>query len=115
MLHRFDDVLESLTNNAEFDSIYLDYAISFAKVDHKLLIKKLHLYGIHPKIVSWIESFLTDRKQAVVVDGRLSVFAAIISGAPQGTVLGSILVLTFINDIEHTISSSIVRCSADLH
>ena len=45
LLHHFDDVLESLTNNAEFDSIYLDYAKAFDKVDHKLLMKKLHLYG----------------------------------------------------------------------
>ena len=58
LLHHFDDVLESLTNNAEFDSIYLDYTKALDKVDHKLLMKKLHLYGIHPKIISWIESFL---------------------------------------------------------
>ena len=50
LLHHFDDVLESLTNNAEFDSIYLDYAKAFDKVDHKLLMKKLHLYGIHQKL-----------------------------------------------------------------
>ena len=71
LLHHFDDVLESLTNNADFDSIYLNYAKAFDKVDHKLLLKKLHLYGIHPKIIKWIESFLTNRTQAVVVDGHL--------------------------------------------
>jgi hypothetical protein len=80
LLHHFDVALESLTNNSDFDSIYLDYTKAFDKVDHKLLIRKLAFYGIHPKIIKWIESFLSDRKQAVVVDGHLSLLAAIISG-----------------------------------
>ena len=113
LLHHFDDVLESLTNNADFDSIYLDYAKAFDKVDHKLLIRKLHRYSLNPKIIRWIDSFLSDRKQAVVVDGHLSFLAPIISGVRQGTVLGPILFLIFINDIEHCITNSIIRCFAD--
>ena len=115
LLHHFDDVLESLTNNSDFDSIYLelDYAKVFDKVDHKLLIRMLALYGIHPKVINWIESFLSNRKQAVIVAGHLSILAAIISGGPQGTVLGPILFLIFIIDIENCITHSIVRCFAD--
>ena len=93
--------------------MYLDYSKAFDKVDHKLLIRKLHCYSFDPKIIRWINSFLSDRKQAVVVDGHSSFLAPIISGVPQGTVLRPILFLIFINDIEHCITNSIIRCFAD--
>ena len=71
-LHHFDDIFESLLNNADFDSIYLDYAKAFDKVDHKLLIKKLRLYGINPKIIKWIESILSDRQTASLLSQLIS-------------------------------------------
>ena len=72
LLHHFDDIIDSLANGDDVDAIYLDYAKAFDKVDHKLLINKLQLYGFHPKIIKWIESFLTGRTQKVVVDGHMS-------------------------------------------
>ena len=74
LLHHFDDFLESLTNNAEFDSIYLDYAKVFDKVDHKLLMKKLHLYGIHPKISvgSNLSSLTVSKLWLLMVNSLLS-------------------------------------------
>ena len=69
-------------------------------------------YGLHPKIVQWVDSFLCGRTQQVVVDGNLSFAALIISGVPQGTVLGPILFLFFINDITNCISDSVIRCFA---
>ena len=113
LLHHFDDVLENYLVGADTDSIYLDYAKAFDKVDHTLLIKKLQRYGIHPQVVNWIRSFLSDRSQQVVIDGHLSLAALIISGVPQGTVLGPILFLIFINDISHCIKYSTIRCFAD--
>ena len=91
----------------------MDYAKAFDKVDHQLLIRNLQLYGFHPKIIIWIESFLTNRTQQVVVDGHMSIIALIISGVPQGTVLGPILFLIFINDIACCVLHSTLRCFAD--
>ena len=113
LLHHFDDVLLAVTSNSDFDSIYLDYAKAFDKVDHALLLRKLQIYDIHPKIIRWIESFLQNRKQAVVVDGHYSVHGSIISGVPQGTVLGPILFLVFKNDVNQCITHSTIRCFAD--
>ena len=64
------------------NAIYLDYAKAFDKVDPRLLIRKLQLYGFHPKIIICIESFLTNRTQQVVVVGHMSIIALIISGVP---------------------------------
>ena len=113
LLHHFDNILENFLDGNDTDCIYLDYAKAFDKVDHALLIRKLSKYGIHPKIITWIESFLQGRTQQVVVEGQLSFAALIISGVPQGTVLGPILFLIFINDITHCVSSSVIRCFAD--
>ena len=104
LLHHFDDIIESLSNDDDMDAIYLDYAKAFDKVDHQLLLSKLQLYGFHSKIIRWIESFLTNRSQQAIVDGHMSITAPIISGVPQGTVLGPILFLIFINDIATVVS-----------
>ena len=73
---------------------------------HNSQLVKLSCYGIQNKTLNWIASFLADRSQRVIVDGVLSEPAPVTSGVPQGSVLGPILFLVFINDMPKQISST---------
>ena len=113
LLAHFDFLYENLSNSHDSDTIYLDFSKAFDTVDHALLINKLKLYGINGKLLAWITSFLTNRIQKVVVNGQVSYIAPVISGVPQGTVLGPLLFLLYLNDLEQCICHSKVKLFAD--
>ena len=94
------------------DIIILDFAKAFDKVNHNKLIHKLKTHKVDMLTVEWIEAFLSNRSQIVVLDGTSSDSFPITSGVPQGSVLGPALFLLYINDLPDTIDSQ-VRLFAD--
>ena len=95
------------------DVIYLDFQKAFDSVPHKRLIRKLADYGVTGKILRWIETFLTDRKQRVYVEGSLSNWEDVLSCIPQGSVLGPTLFVVFINNMPAVITSLSKMFAAD--
>ena len=106
------DWAEAIDNQQQTDIFILDFEKAFDTVPHELLKSKLHGYGVNKKVLNWIDSFLTNRQQCVVVNGTSSSHKEVASGVPQGTVLGPILFLVHINDISKDVSSEI-RLFAD--
>jgi hypothetical protein len=87
--------------------IFLDLAKAFDSVPHERLLLKLERHGIGRNLLLWLRNFLTNRKQRVVIRGTPSEWSPVISGTPQGTILGPILFLLYINDVSDNVKSKI--------
>ena len=107
-----NDIFMSFEEGCETRAVFLDISKAFDKVWHEGLLFKLKQNGINGKLLSLISDFLTNRHQRVVLNGQESSWEPILSGVPQGSVLGPLLFLVYINDLTDNISSS-MRLFAD--
>ena len=100
-----EELQKGLDNKYQQDVVILDFNKAFDKVPHRHLLKKLDASGIRGNTHKWLTAYLTNRTQRVIVDGRSSGEAPVVSGVPQGTVLGPLMFLTYIIDITSDLTS----------
>lgn len=113
LIEIYHEFCSALSNKAEIRIVFLDISKAFDRVWHKGLIHKLSQCGISGSLITWFTSYLSNRQQRVVINGRHSEWANIHAGVPQGSVLGPLLFLVYINDLVDVVQHCQIRMFAD--
>ena len=108
LIHLMDQLLSDLDHSKVSGLVFVDYRKVFDLIDHDILLSKLEAYGITFRELILLTNFLRGRRSAVVIDGVQSEYRLITHSVPQGSVLGPLLFIIFMNDLPHSVSWSIV-------
>ena len=113
LLYFMEIVTKQVDKGLPVDVVYLDFSKAFDKVPHNRLINKIKAHGIGSFVANWIESWLSNRYQRVVLNGYISDWLPVLSGVPQGSVLGHILFIVYIDDLDVNLNSYVLKFADD--
>ena len=112
-LHLLDNIYKSIDENKYIGVVFLDLKKAFDTVDHHIMLQKLSKYGLSANAVNWFRDYLTGREQRTKIMGSKSVFRNIVCGVPQGSILGPLLFILYINDLQCYLGDSRINLYAD--
>ena len=113
LLDLTEEIRQHIDSNKFAIGVFIDLQKAFDTVDHHILLKKLHHYGVRGIANKWFESYLSNRQQFVTINGENSSLKPMQYGVPQGSVLGPLLFLVYINDLNNAVKYSKTRHFAD--
>jgi len=108
-----DSIYRSWDNHEITMGIFLDLQKAFDTVNYNVLLKKLELYGVRGIVLKWFSSYLSNRKQYTVLQNYQSTLEFVTCGVPQGSVLGPLLFLIYVNDIQYVVTNAKIKLLAD--